>query len=659
MRASSNLKTMHRIPHHRRAPHALRVTATAVFASMAFVLTPPAPAQEAAAPAPTLEQTKPTAPVSARQHRAADDAYLAGARQLAHNDPTAAEQSFARAVALDPTRPEYGLSLAVAKQHHVTALVQRAAKARLLGHTEESTHLFAEARALDPDNQIVAQHLEEPATPAPDVPIASTAADEIAGLGGPIHLQPAPGTKSFHNRGDVQTVLREVYGAFGIRTVLDPSITTQTLRFELEDVDFPTAIRVLQKMTHVFAVPLDDKSVLLAKDTQELRDRLEPLLEETFYMPGLPADQLTEMSNIAKNIFDLKQVAVQPSGDRLIIRGKEEALNLLQVTYAQMLDGGAEIMLEVHLYEVDKTHTRNIGAQLPTSAGVFSIAAEAQSLVNANASLIQQAVAAGLLVLNGTPLQNLLKELAFLAASGSINVAQYTNLLGTFGNGLTFAGLFLGSSSSFNLLLNSTDVRLLDDIQMRVSDNHEGVFRSGTRYPIITSTYSSAVSSSLASALSGVKIGGKSAADLLSQFGGSSTTTIPQIQYEDLGLTLKATPQAEKSGQVHVHLDMKIEALGAGSLNGIPVLNSRQLTSDVTIPMGQTALLASQVSNQEAHSIEGLPGISEIPGFQGTAKSIEKDTGELLITITPRVVRKRSSIIATRRLLANVGKPEQ
>jgi general secretion pathway protein D len=114
-----------------------------------------------------------------------------------------------------------------------------------------------------------------------------------------------------------------------------------------------------------------------------------------------------------------------------------------------------------------------------------------------------------------------------------------------------------------------------------------------------------------------------------------------------------------KSGQVHVHLDMKIEAIGAGSLNGIPVLNQRQLTSDVTIPIGGTAMMASEISNLEQNSISGLPGLSEIPGFQGTNKMVEKDTGELLITITPTVVRKRSSVIASRRLLANVSVVEQ
>jgi Flp pilus assembly secretin CpaC len=69
-------------------------------------------------------------------------------------------------------------------------------------------------------------------------------------------------------------------------------------------------------------------------------------------------------------------------------------------------------------------------------------------------------------------------------------------------------------------------------------------------------------------------------------------------------------------------------------------------------------MLASDVNNLEMHAIDGLPGISEIPGFQGTDRVVEKDTSELLITITPTLVRKRSSIIATRRLLANVSVPE-
>jgi general secretion pathway protein D len=639
-----------------RTPHCRLQRALCAATSAAFLL---------AVPITTLAQDAPAAPpaqrtVSGKQSRAADDAYLAGARLLAHDDPSAAEHNFARALALDPGKPEYALSLAVAKEHHVTALVQQAAKARLLGHNEDADRLFAEAKALDPDNLIVTQHFDPGAIPAADAPGLTTASEAIAKLEGPIHLTPTVPTHSFHSRGDTQTVLREIYNAFGIKTSFDSTVTSQPVRFDMDDVDFDTATRIILSMTHTFATPLEEHGVLLAKDSQENRDRLTPQVEETFFLPGLPPEELTELSNIAKNIFDLKQVTVEAGSGTIVMRGNEDAMKLVNVTFAEMIDGGAEIMLDVHLYEIDKTHTRNIGAQLPTSAGAFSIAAEATSLVNANQSVLQQAIAAGALTLTGSPIHMLEQEVGFLFVAGLISTSQFSNILGTFGGGLAFAGLFLGSSSTFNLLLNSSEVHMLDDVQMRVSDNQIGTFRSGTRYPITTSTYSSGVSSSLASSLSGVKINGVSASSLLSQFLGSgNTATVPQIQYEDLGLTLKATPQALKSGQVHVHFDLKIEALGAGSLNGIPVLNNRQLTSDITVPMGQTALLASEVNNLEQHSIEGLPGLSEIPGFQGTDKTAEKDTGELLITITPHIIRKRSSIIASRRLVANVSIVEQ
>jgi general secretion pathway protein D len=202
-------------------------------------------------------------------------------------------------------------------------------------------------------------------------------------------------------------------------------------------------------------------------------------------------------------------------------------------------------------------------------------------------------------------------------------------------------------------------VRSLDDVQLRLSDGKEGTFRSGTRYPIVTSTYTSAVPSSLTSALQGVQVNGTSASALLAQLTSSASATTPQVQYEDLGLTLKATPTAMKSNQVHVKLDLKIEALGGSALNSIPILNNRTLTSDVTIPAGQTVLLATEVSRQEQRAVAGLPGLSELPGFQGTDKSLNVAKGELLITVTPVIVRKRSEIIASRRLLANVSPVEE
>jgi type II secretory pathway component GspD/PulD (secretin) len=152
--------------------------------------------------------------------------------------------------------------------------------------------------------------------------------------------------------------------------------------------------------------------------------------------------------------------------------------------------------------------------------------------------------------------------------------------------------------------------------------------------------------------VSGLNVNGTSVSSLLQQYLGTSSVTIPQVQYEDLGLTLDATPVVQRDGTVRIVLNLKLESLGGGSINNIPVLNSRQLSSTITIPAGQTALLASQVTTSETRDIQGIPGLSEIPGFQSTTDDNKQtSSGELLMTITPHVVREGGPRIASRPFL--------
>ncbi|HVG26822.1 MAG TPA: hypothetical protein VM865_04385, partial [Acidobacteriaceae bacterium] len=439
---------------------------------------------------------------------------------------------------------------------------------------------------------------------------------------------------------------------FGIATTFDaPLPGASSLRLDLDAASFADATRVAAKLTHTFAVPLQPHTALIAPDTQDNRDRLQPQIEETVYMPGIPTESMTEMANLARNIFDLKSVTAGNASGSLVLRGDRQSLNVLNATYADMLTGGSDVLLDVNLYEIDRSNTRNIGLQLPSSAGIFSITAEAQQLVSANQTVINQAIAAGLIKTTGNSLTDLITEVGFLIASGTVSVSQYTNLLGIFGNGLSLAGLYVGSGSTINLLLNSSDVRILDAVQIRSGDRQAATFRAGSRYPITTSTYTTGGASALAAAAAGLNIGGSSVSSLLQQYLGSSSVTVPQIQFEDLGLTLKTTPQVLHGGSVKLQLDFKIESLGATSLNGIPVLNSRQLTSGITIPAGETALIVSQVSSSESRTIQGIPGLGDLPGFGGTTNSnVVKDVGELLITITPHIVREGNLRIASRAL---------
>jgi type II secretory pathway component GspD/PulD (secretin) len=74
---------------------------------------------------------------------------------------------------------------------------------------------------------------------------------------------------------------------------------------------------------------------------------------------------------------------------------------------------------------------------------------------------------------------------------------------------------------------------------------------------------------------------------------------------------------------------------------------------------GKTALFVSSLSKSESAAVSGLPGLGELPGFQSATadKVAETDSSDLVLLITPRVVRRRSNIIAGPRIALNL--PQQ
>jgi Flp pilus assembly secretin CpaC len=616
-------------------------------------------AQQPSAPpfvsSPAASDKKPTP----RQIREADDSYLAGARLLDRGDLTAAAAQFAKAAKLNPDNPEYIQATALVREHQVTELVQQAGRARMLGQNEKAQSLLAEALRLDPQNAIVTQHdnpvaLSATFHPEIQAPIDRLSASSIQiapAVAGPITLLPKPTIETFEISADSQQTIRQVLSRYNIRAVFDDSVKHQNLRFNLDDVSYAKATEILFQMSHVFAVPLDPHSVLVIDDTAENRQKFERLLEETIYVPGSTPEQMKELGSIVQSVFDVKQVTVQSNAGNLALRAPENTLSAINLTLADLIDGGAEVLLDLRLYAVDRTRQRNIGAQLPQQIGLYNVESAARELVQANQDLVNQAIARGLIPPDAS---NITIALA-LISSGLVQSSLLSNTIGFFGGGLTQTGITTNGSATFNFGLNSSDTRALDNIQLRVGDRQTGNFRSGTHYPITTSTYTTGLTGSSA-ALAGVTINGVSASSLISQ---ATSVTIPQIQYEDLGLTLKATPTVQKSGLISLKLDLKIEALAGNALNNIPILANRQYVSEVTVSDGETALLASTLSRSEAAAISGIPGLGELPGFQiATADKItETDSSELVLLITPHIVRHRSSTIAGPRIAFNQRLP--
>jgi Flp pilus assembly secretin CpaC len=161
---------------------------------------------------------------------------------------------------------------------------------------------------------------------------------------------------------------------------------------------------------------------------------------------------------------------------------------------------------------------------------------------------------------------------------------------------------------------------------LRAAQNDPATFRDGTRYPILNAIFSPLSNSSA-----------------ISQVLGNQTyaAPFPSYSYEDIGLTLKATPTIHGEQYVSLKLELQLRGLGATQLNGIPVITNREYSGTISVVNGETAVLTGMVTKSEQLSLQGLPGLAQLP-ILGAATSLhnkQTDDAELLITIRPFLIR--------------------
>ncbi len=597
---------------------------------------------KAAAPAVALAPAGP--PQSQKQRRQAEKLYLRGAKAIEGNDPRMALDEFSKAISLDPGNPQYTAAREIVRQHLVTLLIQEAEKARLTGQLAVSRQKLEEAFRLDPKNPMVAQHVDELAA-AGTISIEQVGEDG-AELEGPIMLAPDADKKSFHLKTTQMEVVRQVLTAYGLKAVMDSSVTANPVRIDVDDVDFAQAAQIAKLLTGTFFVPLDPKRVLVAKDTKENRTKFARLALESVYLPGLSSTEMTDISNIAKNVFEAPVAVAQPEKGLLTVKAPETRMRALNATLQELLDGRSQVMVEVRLFDISRVRTTNIGIELPSQSTVFNVESELNTLLQNNSAAIQQIISSGLAAPGDYG-----AILAILIATGQLTGSVLSQGFLTFGGGISQFGYNLGTVTG-NLSLNSSDVRTLDEVHLRVQDQETGTVKVGTRYPIVTSTYSSGTGSTGIAGLSSAGTSSALAGLGVNLSGLTSNVTIPQIQYEDLGLTLKAIPRVQHGQEIALNMDLKFTALGGSTLDGNPILNNRQFTATVTLKDGASAMVVSNLSKQETRAVVGIPGLSELPGLQSTTDDSKNlDVSTLVILVTPHIVRRAHVDVAGREII--------
>jgi pilus assembly protein CpaC len=134
------------------------------------------------------------------------------------------------------------------------------------------------------------------------------------------------------------------------------------------------------------------------------------------------------------------------------------------------------------------------------------------------------------------------------------------------------------------------------------------------------------------------------------QGGTGGTGNAVTIMFKEFGVRLTFTPTV--IGNDLVHLKVKPEVSALDFANGVvvsgfrvPALSTRRTETEVELQNGQTFAIAGLMNNTLTNSMSKIPGIGDIPilGLLFRSKAHQKNQTELVVMITPTIIRKGST----------------
>jgi len=118
---------------------------------------------------------------------------------------------------------------------------------------------------------------------------------------------------------------------------------------------------------------------------------------------------------------------------------------------------------------------------------------------------------------------------------------------------------------------------------------------------------------------------------------------INQVSEKDIGIKLKVTPRINEGTKITLLVDATVEALlsAAEIHTDKPRSTKRTVKTQVTVRDGDTAIIGGLIAENVLENKKFVPIISGIPFFgqMFQSTSIEKEQRELLIFITPNIIR--------------------
>ncbi|MBN1227273.1 MAG: type II secretion system secretin GspD [Deltaproteobacteria bacterium] len=217
-----------------------------------------------------------------------------------------------------------------------------------------------------------------------------------------------------------------------------------------------------------------------------------------------------------------------------------------------------------------------------------------------------------------------------------------TSVLQTLGGmGMASGGLdysIVTDSKKFQLLLNALSqegmIKILSSPRLTVRDSKSASIIVGTEVPVITSE--STTSEVITEGTSGI---------------------VRSIQYRRTGVSLTVTPSVHAKGVITLEIAQEVSEAQTNTTSDIssPMILNRSLSTEVSAADGQTIIIGGLIKENRSETVIKVPVLGDIPifGYLFRTKSQSVENTELIVMITPRIIRNTQQIDEMRESIIN------
>jgi general secretion pathway protein D len=475
------------------------------------------------------------------------------------------------------------------------------------GKLQEAIDEFQKAVDIDPSSFIAQQELRRTMTllnqaehpPQAAAPMPGDLQKRLAQAGGPVELAPISNVPITLKLTEDAKVIYETVGKLaGINVLFDPDYTSRRIRIELNGVTLQEALEIVALESKTFWRPVTPNTIFVAQDNPAKRKELEQSVIKTFYLANLSQPtELQDVVNAMRTLLEVSRVQQLPSQDAIVVRGTPDQIALAQKLVDDLDKAKPEVIVEVAVMQVSKDRAKTLGISPPTSATValqnnFNTTTTTGTTGAGNTGTVSTA--------NGTPNQINLNQL------GNLNATDFTVTI---------------PPATATALMTSSDVRILQNPQIRALDGQKATLKIGDRVPVATGSFQPG-------------IGGV----------GINPLVNTQFQYLDVGVNIDITPRVHQGREVTLKVSIDISSVtSTQNIGGIqqPVIGQRKIEHEIRLKEGEVNLVGGILEDQQTKSLTGIPGLANIPILKYLFSQTQTDhsENEIVFALIPHIVR--------------------